>query len=156
MKFFKEENKMKLKDLKGIVCDYVELSWKDNGGFITHEFDDMSAEDMDDMYSKYGDANVLTIYALHEDNERSWLYIEIEKPTVRITNPVTLYIEKYTGETEQGIPMISRYSLIVDERAHEFLLNNMDCQAESIVKIKGGVEMSKTYSIRYKEEVRKN
>lgn len=142
---------MKLKDLQEIVRDYVELSWKDDSWFITHYFDDMNPEDMDEMYSKYGDANVLTIYALHDDDKGSWLYINIEKPKVRITDPVTLYIEKYTGETEQGIPTVSRYSLLVDEKAHEFLLNNMDCQAESVIKIMGGVEMSKTYRICYNE-----
>lgn len=141
---------MKLKDLQEIVRDYVELSWKDDSGFITHYFDDMNPENMDEMYSKYGDANVLTIYALHDD-KGSWLYIKIEKPKARITDPVTLYIEKYTRETEQGSPTVSRYSLLVDKKAHEFLLNNMDCQAESLIKIRGGVEMSKTYSIRYKE-----
>lgn len=145
---------MKLKELQGIIRDSVELSWKDEGGFITHKFDDLNADDMDKLYSKYGDAKVLTIYALHEDNVGSWLYIKIEKPKVRITNPVTLYIEKYTRETEQGVPIVSRYSLLVDKKAHEFLLNNMDCQAESLIKIRGGVEMSKTYSIRYSEVVK--
>lgn len=140
---------MKLKELKGIICDYVELNWNEDGRFIIHEFDDLSAEDMDEMYSKYGDANVLTMYGLHDD--RSWLYIEIEKPKVLITNLVTLYIEKFTGKTEQGIPTVSRYSLLVDERAHDFLLNNMDCQAESVVKMCSGVEISKTYMIRYNE-----
>lgn len=111
----------------------------------------MNPNGIDEMYSKYGDANVLIIYALHDDDKGSWLYINIEKPKMRITDPVTLWIEKYTGETEQGIPTVSRYSLLVDEKAHEFLLNNMDCQAESVIKIMGGVEMSKTYSIRYKE-----
>lgn len=141
---------MKLKELQGIICDYVELNWNDEGRFIVHEFDDMNAEDMDEMYSKYGDAKVLTIYGLHDDDRR-WLCVEIEKPKVRITNPVMLYIEKYTGKTDQGIPMVSRYSLLVDERAHDFLLKNMDCQAESLSKFSGGIEMSKTYSIRYKE-----
>lgn len=42
---------MKLKDLKGIICDYVELSWKEDGGFITHYFDDMNPNGIDEMYS---------------------------------------------------------------------------------------------------------
>lgn len=71
---------MKLKELQGIICDYVELNWEDDNGLVAKEFDDVSTNNMDNMYSQYGDAKVLIIYAMHEFPEINWLYIEIENP----------------------------------------------------------------------------
>lgn len=35
---------IRLKDLQGIICDYVELNWQDDGRNVTKEFDDYDDE----------------------------------------------------------------------------------------------------------------
>lgn len=147
---------IRLKDLRGIICDYVELNWQDDGELITKGFDDCANGDMDRMYDLYGETPVTSMYAMCDDQERSWLCVHIEKPKIYIKDPVTLYIEKHTGETEKGIPMVSRYSLNVDRKAHEYLINNMDCQAETVTKMCSGIEMSKTYYVRYDGRISEN
>lgn len=137
---------IRLKDLKDIICDNVELSWLDDGLSVTKEFDEYG---LDHMFDLYGETPVNVMYALSDDDEYSWLYIGIDKPKILITDPVTLYIEKHTGETEKGVPMVSRYSLNVDKKAHAYLINNMDCQAETVAKMCGGFVMSETYYVRY-------
>lgn len=139
---------IRLKDLRDIICDTVELGWIDDGRHVEKEFSEYD-DDLDRMFDLYGETPVNTIYTLSDDQERSWLYIGIDKPKILITDPVTLYIEKHTGETENGIPMVSRYSLNVDRKAHEYLINNMDCQAEKVTKMCGGIQMSETYYVRY-------
>lgn len=139
---------IRLKDLQGIICDCVELNWQDDGRSVTKEFDDYGDE-LNVMYDLYGETPVNSLYAMSDDQERSWLCIHIEKPKIYIKDPVTLYIEKHTGETEKGVPMVSRYSLNVDKKAHAYLINNMDCQAETVAKMCGGFVMSKTYYVRY-------
>lgn len=144
---------IRLKDLKDIICDDVELNWKDDGRSITKEFDNY---DLDQMFELYGETPVNTIYALSNDEDLSWLYIGIDKPKIYIKEPVTLYIEKHTGETEKGIPMVSRYSLKVDRKAHEYMINHMDCQAEKVTKLCQGVVMSETYYVRYDGRIAEN
>lgn len=144
---------IRLKDLKDIICDDVELNWKDDGKSITKEFDNYG---LDQMFDLYGETPVNTIYGLSDNEDLSWLYIGIDKPKIYIKDPVTLYIEKHTGETEKGIPMVSRYSLNVDRKAHEYMINNMDCQAETVTKMCGGIEMSKTYYVRYDGRIAEN
>lgn len=144
---------IRLKDLKDIICDDVELNWKDDGKSITKEFDNYG---LDQMFDLYGETPVNTIYGLSDNEDLSWLYIGIDKPKIYIKDPVTLYIEKHTGETEKGIPMVSRYSLNVDRKAHEYLINNMDCQAEKVTKMCGGIQMSETYYVRYDGRIAEN
>lgn len=143
---------IRLKDLKYIICDDVELNWNDDGKSITKEFDNYA---LDQMFDLYGETPVNTIYAL-DDDDYSWLYIGIDKPKIYIKDPVTLYIEKHTGETEKGIPMVSRYSLNVDKKAQEYLIHNMDCQAEKVTKMSCGFVVSETYYIRYDGRVSKD
>lgn len=144
---------IRLKDLKDIICDDVELTWKDDGNYITKEFDNYG---LDYMFDLYGETPVNTMYALSNDEDCSWLYIGIDKPKIYIKDPVTLYIEKHTGETEKGIPMVSRYSLNVDKKAHEYMIHNMDCQAEKVTKLCQGVVMSETYYVRYDGRIAEN
>lgn len=136
---------MKLKELSNLICDKVELSWLEDGRSVTKEFDEYS---LDEMFDLYGETPVNVMYALGNE-DYAWLYIGIDKPKIHIKDPVTLYIEKHTGETEKGVPMVSRYSLNVDKKAHAYLINNMDCQAETVAKMCGGFVMSETYYVRY-------
>lgn len=144
---------IRLKDLKDIICDDVELNWKDDGQSITKEFDNY---DLDKMFDLYGETPVNTIYGLSDNKDLSWLYIGIDKPKIIIKEPVTLYIEKHTGETDNGVPMVSRYSLNVDRKAHEYMINHMDCQAEKVTKLCQGVVMSETYYVRYDGRIAEN
>lgn len=139
---------MRLIDLEGVICDTVELSWIDDGRTITKTFSDYGDE-LDEMYELYGDAVLDTIYAETDLNDGSWLYIRVEKPKIRIKDPKELTISKLTGKTSNNVPMVSVYHLMVDAKVIPYLLENMDCEINTLSKFLGGKPWSETSALYY-------
>lgn len=139
---------MRLIDLKGVICDTVELSWIDDGRTVTKNFSDYG-DDLDEMYELYGDAVLDTIYAETDLNDGSWLYIRVEKPRIRIKDPKELYINKYTGENSNGIPMETRYSLKVDAKVIPYLLEHMDCEINTYSQFQKGYVVHEIHNLQY-------
>lgn len=138
---------MRLIDLQGVICDQVELNWIDDGRTITKNFSDYGDE-LDEMYELYGDAVLDTIYA-ETDLSGSWLYIRVEKPRIRIKDPKELTISKLTGKTSNNVPMVSVYHLMVDAKVIPYLLENMDCEINTLSKFLGGKPWSETSALYY-------
>lgn len=139
---------MRLIDLKGVICDTVELSWIDDGRTVTKEFDSYG-DDLDRMYELYGDAVLDTIYAEHSQSHDSWLYVRVEKPKIRIKDPKELTISKLTGKSLNNVPKVSLYHLMVDAKVIPYLLENMDCEIHTLCKFIGGKPWSETHTLNY-------
>lgn len=139
---------MRLIELKGVICDTVELNWMEGFQTVTKTFSGYGDE-LDEMYELYGDAVLETIYADHDADDGSWLYIRVEKPRIRIKDPKELTISKLTGKTSNNVPMVSVYHLMVDAKVIPYLLENMDCEINTLSKFLGGKPWSETSALYY-------
>lgn len=138
---------MKLIDLKGFVCDYVNLIWNANGNLIQKEYDEY---DLEVMYDNYGHATVEEIWAGCDSDEFSYLVIKVKEPVYKIKDPKDFTIKAVKWNNKHSCEQVSVWYLRVDPRTIEYLIELIpDAAHSNITKYKGRYEWYKRYEMVY-------
>lgn len=138
---------MKLIDLKGFVCDYVNLIWNANGNIIQKEYDEC---DLEVMYDNYGHAHVEEIWAGCDSDEFSYLVIKVKEPVYKIKDPKDFTIKAVSWNNQHSCEQVSLWHLRVDLRTIEYLIELLpEAEHSNVTKYKGGYEWYKRYEMVY-------
>lgn len=138
---------MKLIDLKGFVCDYVNLIWNANGNLIQKEYDEY---DLEVMYDNYGHAHVEEIWAGCDSDEFSYLVIKVKEPVYKIKEPKDFTIKAVRWNNQHSCEQVSVWHLRVDPRTIEYLIELIpEAEHSNITKYQGMYEWYKRYEMVY-------